>query len=160
MLDIDDFKNVNDTHGHLQGDEVLRRIGRILRAASRGIDEPARYGGEEFVVALPETGPVGAAELGERIRERIEQEMVPLGGGNGTLRVTASVGVASLPDSAADVQGLIAAADAALYAAKRAGKNRVEVAPERAKPTARRRSDTTSARSDSDPKVRPVTPGS
>ena len=64
MLDIDDFKQVNDTHGHPAGDAVLRSIGRILKAESRGIDEPARYGGEEFVVALPETSPEGGAGAG------------------------------------------------------------------------------------------------
>ena len=132
MLDIDDFKQVNDTYGHLQGDEVLRRIGAILRAESRGIDEPARYGGEEFAVALPETGPEGAVEVAERIRTRIEAEEVPFLGREGVLRISASLGVASIPDSAGDVQGLIAAADSALYAAKRGGKNRVELAPKRA----------------------------
>ena len=60
MLDLDDFKRVNDTYGHLQGDEVLRMIGAVLSSESRGVDEPARYGGEEFVVALPETGLAGA----------------------------------------------------------------------------------------------------
>ncbi|MGI9019839.1 MAG: diguanylate cyclase [Solirubrobacterales bacterium] len=129
MLDIDDFKKVNDTYGHLQGDEVLRRIGAILRAESRGIDEPARYGGEEFVVALPETDAQGAVELAERVRTRIEAEEVPFVEREGILRITASLGVATIPDSAADVRSLIAAADGALYAAKRGGKNRVEVAP-------------------------------
>jgi len=143
MLDIDDFKRVNDTHGHLVGDDVLRRIGRILQAESRGIDEPARYGGEEFVVALPETGMQGAEELAERVRERIEAEPVPLSDGGEALRVTASLGVASIPDSASDVRGLIAAADAALYAAKRAGKNRVVMAPKGPDPKDRRRPRTT-----------------
>ena len=129
MLDVDDFKKVNDTHGHPQGDEVLRRIGAILRAESRGIDAPARYGGEEFAVALPETGTEGAVELAERIRARIEAEEVPFTDRDGELRITASLGVASIPDSAADVRALVAAADAALYAAKRGGKNRVELAP-------------------------------
>ena len=143
MLDIDDFKKVNDTHGHLVGDDVLRRIGRILQAESRGIDEPARYGGEEFVVALPETGMQGAEELAERVRERIETEPVPLAEGGEALRVTASLGVASIPDSASDVRSLIAAADAALYAAKRAGKNRVMLAPKRAGARDGRRARTT-----------------
>jgi diguanylate cyclase (GGDEF)-like protein len=128
VLDIDDFKQVNDTHGHLQGDEVLRRVARALDAESREIDMPARYGGEEFVVGLPETGLQGAEELAERVRERIAGERVPLVGTDGTLKVTASIGVASLPDSAGDVESLIAAADAALYAAKRGGKNKVVVA--------------------------------
>jgi diguanylate cyclase (GGDEF)-like protein len=129
MLDIDDFKQVNDEHGHLQGDEVLRTIGRILHDESRGIDEPARYGGEEFVVALPETGLDGAVELGERIRTRIASERVPGVNGVAPLRVTASVGAASMPASAGGVQDLVAAADGALYQAKRAGKNRVVAAP-------------------------------
>lgn len=131
MLDIDDFKQVNDEHGHLQGDEVLRTVGRILDDESRGIDEPARYGGEEFAVALPETGLEGAVELGERIRTRIESERVPGVNGAAPLRVTASVGAASMPASAKSVQDLVAAADAALYEAKRAGKNRVVRAPAR-----------------------------
>src|SRR5215216_648073 len=101
MLDIDDFKQVNDEHGHLQGDEVLRMIGRVLDEESRGIDEPARYGGEEFAVALPETDLAGAVELAERIRSRIESERVPGVNGAAPLRVTASVGAASMPASAA-----------------------------------------------------------
>ena len=132
MLDIDDFKFVNDTHGHLQGDEILRLVGRILSSESRGVDEAARYGGEEFVVALPETDAEGAVELGERIRSRLEAERIPLINGGGSIQVTASLGAATLPGSAGDVQGLIAAADEALYAAKRAGKNRVEAAQGRA----------------------------
>ena len=129
MLDIDGFKQVNDTHGHLQGDEVLRMVGRVLDEESRGVDEPARYGGEEFAVALPETGLTGAVELAERVRARIESERVASVDGGAVLRVTASVGVASMPASADSSQRLIAAADAALYEAKRAGKNRVVAAP-------------------------------
>lgn len=128
ILDIDDFKRVNDTHGHLQGDAVLRKVARVLNAESRNIDEPARYGGEEFVVALPETGTAGAVEVAERIRTRIAAEPIPIVDGEGELRVTASVGAATMPGAADDVQGLIAAADAALYEAKRAGKNRVHAA--------------------------------
>jgi diguanylate cyclase (GGDEF)-like protein len=131
MLDIDDFKRVNDEHGHLQGDEVLRTVARILDEESRGVDEPARYGGEEFAVALPETDLRGAVEVAERIRSRLESERVPEVDGAGPLRVTASVGAASMPASAADVQDLVAAADAALYEAKRSGKNRVVAAPTR-----------------------------
>ncbi len=76
LLDIDDFKSVNDTYGHLQGDRVLSSLGRILKLESRGVDEPARYGGEEFVLALPETPKAGAIEVAERVRERIQSTMV------------------------------------------------------------------------------------
>ena len=129
MLDIDDFKQINDTYGHLQGDKVLRMVGRVLQLESRGVDEPARYGGEEFAVALPETGLEGALDLAERVRVRIESEQVPRAGGAGAVSVTASVGAASMPGSADGAEALIAAADAALYEAKRAGKNRVAGAP-------------------------------
>jgi diguanylate cyclase (GGDEF)-like protein len=131
LLDLDDFKRVNDTYGHLQGDEVLRTIGEVLASESRGVDEPARYGGEEFAVALPETGLSGAVELAERIRARIETEAIPRVEGSGTIRITASIGAASIPESADSARTLIAAADAALYEAKRAGKNRVSGAPEK-----------------------------
>jgi len=131
ILDVDNFKSVNDTYGHLQGDEVLRAIGRLLRESQRTVDEPARYGGEEFVVALPETGTEGAVELAERLRERLAAEEIPLLDGSGPLRVTASFGTATMPQSAATVRQLFAAADDALYEAKRSGKNRVVTAPER-----------------------------
>jgi diguanylate cyclase (GGDEF)-like protein len=126
VLDIDDFKQVNDTHGHLQGDEVLRMVAQVLRDQARGVDEPARYGGEEFVIALPETALRGALEVAERVRTRVEQTPVSLIEGEGTVRVTASLGVASLADRDGDVRGLFAAADEALYRAKREGKNRTE----------------------------------
>jgi diguanylate cyclase (GGDEF)-like protein len=125
MLDIDDFKRVNDTYGHLQGDLVLREVAHALRESSREIDEPARYGGEEMAVALPQTGLQGAYEFAERVRQQIEGLQIPLLDGDGTLRVTASFGAASLPHSAKiDKDALVAAADAALYRAKRSGKNR------------------------------------
>jgi diguanylate cyclase (GGDEF)-like protein len=125
MLDIDNFKRVNDTYGHLQGDMVLREVARVLRESSREIDEPARYGGEEMAVALPQTGLQGAYEFAERVRQRIEALHLPLLEGEGTLKVTASFGAASLPHSAKiDKDALVAAADAALYRAKRSGKNR------------------------------------
>ena len=126
MLDIDDFKQVNDTYGHQQGDEVLAAVASVLRDHSRDIDEPARYGGEELAVVLPQTDAKGAAQLAERIREAVERMPVAPVSGNDRLSITASFGVASIPDSAADKESLIAAADAALYRAKRAGKNRVE----------------------------------
>lgn len=126
LLDIDDFKAVNDTYGHQQGDLVLKEVARILRASSREIDEPARYGGEELAVVLPGTDLDGAHQLAERVREGIEALRLPILGDEAAepLRVTASFGAAALPTSAEDVRGLVAAADEALYQAKRAGKNR------------------------------------
>jgi diguanylate cyclase (GGDEF)-like protein len=125
MLDIDNFKQVNDTYGHLQGDLVLREVARVLRQSSREIDEPARYGGEEMAVALPQTDLEGAYQFAERVRHAVEDLALPLPSGEGTLKVTASFGVASLATAEhADKGALVAAADRALYEAKRAGKNR------------------------------------
>ena len=90
MLDIDNFKRVNDTYGHMQGDLVLREVARVLRESSREIDEPARYGGEEMAVALPGTDLDGAYNFAERVRHAIESLELPLIEGGGTLRVTAS----------------------------------------------------------------------
>lgn len=129
ILDVDDFKQVNDTYGHLQGDEVLRLIGRLLNEEPRAIDEPGRYGGEEFVVALPQTGVDGAVGLAERMRERLAAEEIPSLGGGAPLSITASFGTATFPEAASSVRGLFTAADAALYEAKRTGKNRVVTAP-------------------------------
>jgi diguanylate cyclase (GGDEF)-like protein len=135
MLDLDDFKEINDTYGHQQGDIVLREVARVLEDTSREIDEPARYGGEELAVALPQTDLDGAYNLAERVREGIEALEIPRLDGRGVLKVTASLGVAALPDCAGSGQELIAAADAALYEAKHAGKNRTERAPARAPKT-------------------------
>ena len=124
MLDIDDFKSVNDTHGHLQGDLVLREVGRVLRESARDVDEPARYGGEELAVVLPQTDLEGAFRFGERVRQRIEHLQMPRLDGKGTVQVTASIGAASLRgDDLTSKDALVAAADAALYRAKRRGKN-------------------------------------
>src|SRR4051795_9376297 len=135
LLDIDNFKRVNDTYGHQQGDLVLIEVGRVLRALSRDIDEPARYGGEEMAVILPQTDVAGAELLAERMRQAIENLIVERLDGGGHLSVTASFGVASLPECALDKASLIAEADAALYRAKRAGKNQArhgeQVAAER-----------------------------
>ena len=125
MLDLDDFKQINDTFGHPQGDMVLVEVGRVLRDLSRDIDEPARYGGEELAVILPQTDLGGAELLAERMRTAIEELRIKRNDGKGVLDVTASFGVASLPACAHDRETLIAEADAALYRAKRAGKNRV-----------------------------------
>ena len=126
MLDLDHFKQINDEYGHQQGDEVLALVADVLREFSRDIDAPARYGGEELAVVLPQTDSQGAALLAERMREAVDGLEVPRVDGHGSLRLQASFGVAALPESATDREGLIAAADAALYRAKRAGRNRVE----------------------------------
>jgi len=122
LVDIDNFKRVNDTYGHQQGDAVLRAVARVLRESCREIDEPARYGGEELAVTLPETDAEGAYRLAERVRLAIEQLEVPLIDGTGRIPITASVGAASARD--VRQQDLIEAADRALYEAKRTGKNR------------------------------------
>ncbi len=126
LLDIDDFKLINDTYGHQQGDHVLKEVARVLRESSREIDEPARYGGEELAVVLPHTDLEGAYQLAERVRSGIEALELPLLDGMGSIGVTASLGVATLPGSADDRRSLFQAADDALYRAKRAGKNRTE----------------------------------
>lgn len=122
MIDVDDFKRVNDTYGHQQGDLVLREVARVLRDCSREVDEPARYGGEELAVALQQTDLPGAEATAERIRTAVEALELPRLDGAGTLRVTVSCGVAASSDG--DPPALVAAADAALYEAKRTGKNR------------------------------------
>jgi diguanylate cyclase (GGDEF)-like protein len=126
MLDIDKFKSVNDTYGHQQGDRVLIEVAGVMRRYSRDVDLPARYGGEEMAVVLPQTDLAGAEQLAERMRVAIEGMAIPRMDGDGLLPITASFGVASFPTEALDKMGLIAAADAALYRAKRGGRNRVE----------------------------------
>jgi diguanylate cyclase (GGDEF)-like protein len=123
IVDLDDFKAVNDTHGHLKGDLVLKSVAEVLRTISRASDEPARYGGEELAVILPSTDLDGAYTVAEAIRTAIEKLEVELPGG-GTLRVTVSIGVSALEGGVSDPASLIDAADVALYEAKHGGKNR------------------------------------
>jgi diguanylate cyclase (GGDEF)-like protein len=139
MLDLDDFKRVNDRHGHPAGDRVLTMVGDILRAEVRDdVDVPARYGGEEFAVILPHTGPLsaelaetvnGAQATAERIRCAIASAELPLDvpAGDPPAHITASVGVATLPAHAVDADDLVSKADRALYKAKQRGKDCVEV---------------------------------
>jgi diguanylate cyclase (GGDEF)-like protein len=122
MLDIDNFKAVNDTYGHQQGDVVLRTVALVLADSSREVDYPARYGGEELAVILPHTDLEGAYAIAERIRTAIEAVRIPRIDQGGRLAITASLGVAASSDG--DKDALIAEADAALYQAKRQGKNR------------------------------------
>ncbi|HEV2774883.1 MAG TPA: diguanylate cyclase, partial [Solirubrobacteraceae bacterium] len=124
LIDIDDFKLVNDTYGHPQGDVVLREVARVLRESSREVDHPARYGGEELAAVLPGTDLEGAFNRAERIREQIAQLRIPRLDGGGTLSITASCGVAAARGASTDGRALVEAADGALYEAKRSGKNK------------------------------------
>jgi diguanylate cyclase (GGDEF)-like protein len=130
MADLDLFKTYNDAHGHQAGDAVLKRIGAIMRESSRDVDFVARYGGEEFLLILPETEIDAATKLAERIRKKIANEKLPAG------KITLSLGVAAFPIHGDAPESLIAAADAALYEAKRAGGNRVVAATGRGVPAA------------------------
>ena len=125
MLDLDHFKKVNDTYGHLVGDEVLREVALLLQNAVRSVDVVARYGGEEFVIVLPETSEEGGVVFADRIRERVEAEVFGQAE-KVKLKLTASIGVANFPSPRVEsVEDLFARADAALYRAKADGRNRV-----------------------------------
>ena len=136
ILDVDDFKKINDQEGHLQGDLVLEKVADEVRDATRTIDVAARYGGDELAVVLVETDREGALILGERLADRMRGTEVPLRDG-GKMGVTISLGVATIPDSAEDLEGLVDAADRALLRAKRAGKNQIRAAPATRPGTAR-----------------------
>jgi diguanylate cyclase (GGDEF)-like protein len=123
MVDIDHFKSFNDTHGHLAGDRILRSVARGLQRAVRRSDIVARYGGEEFVLIAVETNKQEGSILAERLRKVVAQSTVTIDGV--PRHVTASFGVANYPDDARTPQELIALADAALYRAKNAGRNRI-----------------------------------
>jgi diguanylate cyclase (GGDEF)-like protein len=152
MIDLDDFKKINDRHGHPAGDRVLRAVANVLTENTRrGVDFVARFGGEEFAVITPglpaDRGRSGArssgetagcaAEVAARIRAALSATIVPAGSeddlegaagvaGNDALRVTVSVGVAGFPETATSMDELVRQADAALYVAKRCGKDRTE----------------------------------
>jgi diguanylate cyclase (GGDEF)-like protein len=128
ILDVDDFKQINDREGHLQGDLVLETVADVVREGTRQIDVPARYGGDELAVILVETDREGALILGERLADRMRGTEVPLRDG-GSMGVTISLGVATIPDSADTLDSLVDAADRALLRAKRAGKNQIRAAP-------------------------------
>lgn len=124
MIDVDNFKHINDTHGHLAGDEVLRIVAALLVRRLRGHDLLGRYGGEEFCVVAPDTNAAGALTLAESLRESIAS--TPLETERGMIPVSISIGVSFRPSSASrELKELLAEADTALYAAKLAGRNRV-----------------------------------
>jgi two-component system, cell cycle response regulator len=125
ILDIDHFKQVNDTWGHDAGDEVLKEFSARIRKAIRGVDMPCRSGGEEFVVLMPETEPQVAQLVAERIRMRVERQPFPIYGGKKSISVTVSVGVSGYRSGHTTADALMKRADEALYRAKRDGRNRV-----------------------------------
>lgn len=127
MFDLDHFKMFNDRFGHQAGNEVLKAVAAVLRQEKRESDIVARYGGEEFVLLLPGDEAAGLETAG-RMKMAISQIKVPVGGG-ATTGVTTSAGVASYPQAAASREELIDRVDQLLYAAKRAGRNRINVAP-------------------------------
>lgn len=123
MIDVDLFKRVNDSMGHPAGDELLRRLAAVIQGTLRQTDMLARYGGEEFAVILPETPKAEAAAAAERARVAVEEQLNQ--SGRWTQRVTVSVGVATWPENGKTPEALLVAADQALYAAKREGRNKV-----------------------------------
>lgn len=127
MFDLDDFKRVNDSYGHQAGDRVLREFATLVAGGARATDIAARYGGEEFAMILPHTGGERAVRVAERIRRAVEE--FPFGERQPPIRVTVSAGIATYPASPGidSAEQLVAAADRALYSAKKAGKNRVVV---------------------------------
>ncbi len=131
-MDLDRFKALNDRYGHQAGDEALAAVGAVLRSGVRASDFAGRWGGEEFVLLLPDTDGAGAVALAEKLRELIAAVTVP----SVPTGVTASFGVAALPEHARDADGLLRAADRALYAAKQAGRDRVELAAAAGAPVA------------------------
>ena len=123
LLDIDHFKQLNDTHGHLAGDQVLVGVAKTLAESIRSVDYAARYGGEEFIIVLPETSTSTARELAERICTRVRNSFYPYR--DQALAVTLSIGVAGIRSSDGDADAIIARADRMMYEAKEAGRNRV-----------------------------------
>jgi diguanylate cyclase (GGDEF)-like protein len=128
FLDLDGFKSVNDRHGHLSGSRALVEAAAVIKSCARETDMAARFGGDEFAVVLPDTGSDGALSVAERVRERIAAHCFLLASDGLDIRLTASVGVAALPDVASTAEELIKAADTAMYKVKEQGKNGVRLA--------------------------------
>jgi diguanylate cyclase (GGDEF)-like protein len=130
FLDLDGFKSVNDRHGHLCGSRALVEAASVIRGCARETDVAARFGGDEFALVLPDTGSEGAVAVAERVRERIGAYKFLKASDGLDIHLTASVGVATLPDVAASAEELIKAADTAMYRVKESGKNGVLLARE------------------------------
>jgi two-component system cell cycle response regulator len=125
MIDVDEFKDVNDTYGHLAGDQVLVEVALILARTARSVDSVARYGGDEFVIAVPETGEAGAIAFAERLRDKIQAHPFDIGKGE-PVHLTVSIGVADFPEPKVETaEDLLDCADRALYRAKAGGRNLV-----------------------------------
>ncbi len=124
MIDLDHFKHINDKHGHSRGDEVLAGVGAAIQATLRTSDFAGRWGGEEFLLLLPDTAVDGAVSVAEKVRKAISEIHVP----DVDRRISASIGIATIPDHAGDAEHLERSADRALYTAKRSGRDRVEIA--------------------------------
>jgi diguanylate cyclase (GGDEF)-like protein len=127
FIDLDGFKGINDTHGHLFGSRALVEAAAVIRGSARETDVVARFGGDEFAIILPDTGGEGAFAVGARVRDKIAAHTF-LSGDALAIRLTASVGVATLPDVAASADELMHAADKAMYAVKESGKNGIQAA--------------------------------
>lgn len=127
FVDLDGFKSINDSHGHLAGSRALVEAGAVIRGSARETDIVARFGGDEFALILPDTGSPGALAVAERIRDRIARHSFLAADGL-TIHLTASVGVATLPDVAMAADELVQAADAAMYRVKDRGKNGIQAA--------------------------------
>src|SRR5690606_21119868 len=127
FIDLDGFKAINDGHGHLAGSRALIEAADVIRASARETDIVARFGGDEFAILLPETGTEGAHSVARRLRERLQRFSFLAGVAPGS-RITASIGVATLPDVADTAEGLLQAADAAMYRVKLTGKNGIHIA--------------------------------
>lgn len=127
LLDLDDFKRVNDSFGHATGDRVLKEVGMLIQRSVRDVDIASRHGGEEFLVALPETPRQGALVVAQRIRSNVERHFRRRRGAEPPIRLTISGGLACYPEDAEDQASLIERADSALYRSKSRGKNVIEV---------------------------------
>jgi diguanylate cyclase (GGDEF)-like protein len=128
FLDLDGFKSVNDRHGHLCGSRALVEAASVIRGCARETDVAARFGGDEFALVLPDTGSDGAMAVADRVRERVAAHTFLKASDGLDLHLTASIGVATLPDVAATVEQLVKAADTAMYKVKEQGKNGVVLA--------------------------------
>lgn len=127
MLDIDNFKVYNDTHGHIAGDRVLKHVAHAIKDAVRQTDVVARYGGDEFAVILIKTGVDEASQIAQRVREAVEDFAIDRVETHPEVRLSVSVGIGTLGPQAFCAEGLVKTADDALYEAKRAGRNRMVI---------------------------------